>query len=335
MKSKRKLLIITLAVVVIGIIGLALIQYSKPIGKETVKKKKIGITQIASHPGLDELRAGVIAGLREKGWKENENLEILYRNANRDPNLTVPIAQYFIKERVDLIIPLTTPSTVAVVKNTSVIPIVFGAVTDPVGVGIMKNSDHPGGNVTGTSDIWPFKATIEFFQTILPNIKIIGMLYSPGDNVSEYGIKQMRQLSKQLNFTLVERPVSSASDVYTISRELFLKTDAIFTGMDNMIVENLESVLKAGFEANKPVLAGDNGSVQRGALAAMGIDQTRIGKETGYIAARVLNGESPGRIPVYTIDKGVPIINIKTAKRLNIKLPESILQNSQVAGDKE
>ena len=132
------------------------------------------------------------------------------------------------------------------------------------------------------------------------------------------------------NFVLIERPVSSASGLFNVARELFSKVDAVFTGMDNMVVENLDSVLKAGFEANKPVLAGDHGSVKRGALAAMGIDQTDIGKRTGYIADKVLRGTSPGNIPVYETNSGIPLINISTAKRLSIDIDKTVLQEVNI-----
>ena len=165
--------------------------------------KKVGITQIASHPGLDELRNGVMLGLSEKGWIEGKNIKYIYKNANRDPNLTIPIAESFVKAKVDLIIPLTTPSSLAAAKVTSKIPIVFGAVTDPVGVGLVQSIQSPGGNISGTSDKWPFKASIIFFQKIMPELYTIGMLFSPGDNISEFGLKEMRRLAEYNNFPLL------------------------------------------------------------------------------------------------------------------------------------
>lgn len=298
--------------------------------KEEITNKIIGITQIASHPGLDAFRNGVIEGLREKGWVENQNLEVIFKNANRDPNLTLPIAQSFVKANVDLIVPITTPSALAAAKATSSIPIVFGGVTDPAGVGLVKDIREPGGNITGTSDRWPFATSIQFFKELLPSIQSIGMLFSPGDNISEIGLREMRKLSESHAFELVERPVSSAADLYNVARDLYYKVDVIFTGMDHMIVENLDSVLKAGFEAKKPVLAGDHGSVKRGALAAMGVDMMLLGKETGYIVDRVLKGESPGDIPVFVIKTGKPLVNLKTAEQLGINIDKSVLEKTAV-----
>lgn len=271
----------------------------------------VGITQIVSHPGLDEVRNGVISGLEKAGFVDGKNIRIEFRNANGDPTLTLPIAQEFVRKKAAVIVPITTPSAVAVAKSTKDIPIVFAGVTDPVGVGLVASLSAPGGNVTGTSDRWPFEAQIEFFKELLPSLRSIGMLYKPGDDVSQIGIKAVAEAVPKFGITLVKRPVSSSLDLYSSAIATFAEADVIFTGMDNLVVENIEILLKAAAETGKPVLSGDAGSVQRGALAAVATSMTDVGEVTGTMAALVLGGKSPATMPVRVIDGGTYIVNLQ------------------------
>jgi len=96
--------------------------------------KNVGITQIVSQSSLDLVKEGVIAGLRQEGFEEGKNLRVSFRNANGDPSLPLVIAQEFVRERMDVIVPITTPSALAVAKTAGKIPVVFGGVTDPSGL---------------------------------------------------------------------------------------------------------------------------------------------------------------------------------------------------------
>ncbi|MGD8305927.1 MAG: ABC transporter substrate-binding protein [Ignavibacteria bacterium] len=291
---------------------------------ENKNQKVIGLTQIASHPSLNAVAEGVRKGLTDLGWKEGENLKIIFRNANRDPNLTLPIAESFVKMDVDVIVPITTPSTISAVKATSIIPIVFVGVSDPIGTGIVTNYEHPGKNITGSSDQWPFEQQIDLFLKIQPELKKLGLLYSPGDDVSIIALNKMKTLQKEKGFELVAQPISSPSDVYSATRQLLLRVDAVYTGTDNLIVENLTSVLKAANEAGKPVYSGDEGSVEKGALATYSISMFDLGYESASLIDQVLKGKNPGEIPILIAKKGYVTINKTTLEHLNMTLPENI-----------
>jgi len=282
--------------------------------------QRVGITQIVSHPGLDLIKDGIIKGLGEKGFQDGRNIMIVFRNANGDPSLAIPIAQEFVRARMDLIIPITTPSTLAVAKASTSTPIVFGAVTDPVGVGLVGNLERPGGHITGTSDRWPFGEQFRLFKKVLPALKRVGVLYRPGDDISHIGIAGAEAVAPALGIEIVKRPVSSASDIYPSAVAMLRDVDAIYTGMDQLVVENFPALKKAADEASKPVLAGDEGSVERGALVTTAISMFDIGVLTGHIAARVLTGERPGDIPVQVLTSGRPVINRTAVRRFGINL---------------
>jgi putative ABC transport system substrate-binding protein len=286
--------------------------------------KAIGITQIASHPSLDQVREGIVSGLAESGWQDNRNIRILFKNANRDPALALPIAQSFVTDRVDVIVPITTQSTLAARSATASIPIVFAGVTDPVGVGLVSDLNHPGGNITGTSDHWPFEKQLQLFKTLLPSMRKMGMLYSPSDTVSAVAVTELRRLAPQYNIELVTVPVSTTQDLYSSARILYKQVDAVYTGLDTLVVENLESVLRAAHEAHKPVLAGDVGTVERGGLATYGIDMHALGRATAVMIDKVLRGEQPGNIPVRIVSDGQAILNRSVLQELGITVPQDV-----------
>lgn len=275
----------------------------------TQGQRLVGVTQIATHPSLDEVREGAIEELARRGYKDGEGIRVIYRNANGDPSLALPIAQDFVQRRAALIIPITTPSALAAAKATNSIPIVFGGVTDPVGVGLVKSLEKPGGNATGTSDRWPFAEQFQFFKDLMPSMRRLAMPYRPGDDVSQLAIEAARRQLPQLGVELVLYPVSDPSQVYPAAVSALRETDAVYTGIDNLVAENLDSILKAAREARKPVFAGDMESVRRGASAALAIGMRDLGRETGAIAAAVLDGRSPGEIPVYTVTSGTRVVN--------------------------
>lgn len=282
------------------------------------RARTVGITQIVSHPSLDSVREGIVKGLAARGFEDGKTIKIVFRNANGDASLTLPIAQEFVRSNVDVIVPISTPSALAAAKSTKTIPIVFGGVTDPVAAGLVSNLSFPGGNITGTSDRWPFRQQLEFFSKLLPKLRKLGILYKPGDDVSKIAVDAMRENGPALNIQVVAQPVSGPADVYPSAQRLFQDVDAIYTGLDNLVVENLQSVLKAAKEANKPVLSGDEGSVQKGALAAYSVSMSDLGVATGNMVADVLQGKLTASMPVQIMTTGIGVVNMNAADALKI-----------------
>lgn len=285
---------------------------------------RVCITQIASHPSLDEVRRGVIDRLADHGYHDGENIKIVFRNANGDPSLTLPIAQDFVQQHATVIVPITTPSALGAAKSTDRIPIVFGGVSDPKAVGLVTSLEHPGGNVTGTCDKWPYEKQVGFFQQLLPHLTRLGMLYTAGDDVATIAVQAVKRYATERGIQVITRPVSNASDVYPSAVAMLRDVDAIYTGMDNLVADNLEGILKAAREANKPVLAGDTQSVDRGALATWSISMYDLGRNTGDMVVDVLEGQSPAELPVRVISEGKPVVNSQQAERFGI--PSSRLQ---------
>lgn len=280
----------------------------------------IGISQIATHPALDAVRAGIISGLAEKGYQDGENIRILFRNANGDPSLTLPIAEDFVRRNVAVMIPISTPSTLGAARSTTSIPIVFSGVTDPVGAGLIQNLEHPEGNLTGVSDRWPFEQQIQTYLSFFPETKTIGLLYTKGDDVSQIGLDAVRELENRGNFRLITQPVSSGGDIYPVAVAMYQRVDTIYTGIDHLILENLDALARASAETGKPFFGGEPGTVEKGGVLALTIDMHEFGRITSDLVARVLEGEPISKIPVTFVSEGELLVNRKAAETFGLDL---------------
>jgi ABC-type uncharacterized transport system substrate-binding protein len=278
----------------------------------------VGITQIASHPALDEVREGIKEGLGRHGFRAGENLTLIERNANGDTTLAFSIAQDFVRKKVDLIIPITTPSSLAAARSSDTIPILFSGVSYPIRVGIVESMERPGKNITGMSDQWPFALQMQSYLKLFPEKRRVGMLYKKGDDVAEFGFQKITALSKEFNFELKAAVIHDANDLALVARKLIPDVDVLYTGIDNLVLENIDVILKLTGEYGKPVIAGESGAVKKGALLAVSIDMHEFGLRTADMAARILNGESPGTIPVGVMNNGKLYVNADTAKRFGV-----------------
>lgn len=330
---KKKTLLLLLIVLAIVVAILLLNSNRKENTKTSLNSNHIpvvAITQIATHPALDEVRQGIINGLDKRGYKEPGSVKIIFKNANGDPSLTLPIAQEFARMDVDVIVPISTPSALSTAKTTTTIPIVFSGVTDPIGVGLISNYEKPAKNITGVSDQWPYKAQMAAFFKYFPNTKKIGMLYTRGDDVSKIGVDAVTELSKEMGFKLELVPISSPQDIYPSAVSLLRRVDAVFTGIDHLILGNMDGLVKASEETHKPLFGGDTGSVEQGAVLALSIDMAQFGDITSDLVAEVLKGIPPGEIPVRRVTSGKLIINQKSANEFGLSINKLRSDGAQI-----
>lgn len=159
------------------------------------KVVKIGITQIVEHPSLDASRKGFIAALKDAGYIEGTNLKLDVQIAQGDATNNTTIAQKFVSDKDDLILAISTPSAQAAAHATKDIPIIFTAVTDPLGAKLVQSLNQPGGNVTGISDTHPdaIKDTIQSIKKFVPNAKKVGIIYNSGEQNSLVNVKNQKK----------------------------------------------------------------------------------------------------------------------------------------------
>jgi putative ABC transport system substrate-binding protein len=293
------------------------------------KVYQIGITQIVEHPALDACRKGVIDKLRELGYEDGKNIKYDIQIAQGNVATANQIAKKFVGDKKDLIVAIATPSALAVANLTKNIPIVISAVTDPVGVKLVKSLNNPGGNITGTTDMSPIKEQLALFNKLNINLKRLGVIYNSGEANSRASIAILKDIAKKMNITVVEATVTNSSGVLMAAKSLVGKVDGIYIPTDNTVVSALESVVQVSYENKIPVITADTNSVERGSLASLGMDYYKMGLQTGVIVARILKGEKPANIPVETLKELELYVNETTAKKLGITLTPDILKQAK------
>ncbi|KAA0677758.1 ABC transporter substrate-binding protein [Azospirillum brasilense] len=290
--------------------------------------KTVAITAIVEHPALDATRDGVIEALKAAGYTPGDTLKVEYQSAQGNPATAAQIARQFAGARPDVIVPISTPSAQAVVASTRDIPVVFTAVTDPVGAQLVRSLDKPGANVTGVSDMAPVAAHVALIREIVPSVKRLGVLYNAGEPNSVSLVKALKDEAQKAGLTVVEATATKSADAQPAARSLVGKADAIYVPLDNTVVSALESVVAVGQQAKLPVFSADTDSVARGTVASIGFDYRQVGRQTGEVVVRILKGEKPGDVPV-TFAKGTDLfVNPKSAAAMGVTIPEAVTQRA-------
>jgi putative ABC transport system substrate-binding protein len=298
---------------------------------------KVGISQVVTHPALDATRQGVIDGLADQGYVEGENTVIDYQNSEGDPSLFDTIAEKLVGDKVDVIVTIATPNTlsaIAAAKNTD-IPVVFTAVTDPAGSGMVESwESHPDDNVTGVSDMIAVADDVDLITQIVPDIKTLGTLFNDGEANSVFLVEKLNEACDALGISVVEKPVSTSADVLTAAQSLVGQVDVIWIGTDNTVVSGLEALIGVCEEEGIPFFPSDHESVERGGIACYGFDYYDIGYQTGEMVAKILEGANAADIPV---EKGKIVslsVNTAAAERMGVTIPQEIIDSAAIVYDK-
>ncbi len=190
---------------------------------------KIGITQIVEHPSLDAAREGFIAALKDGGYIDGDNLKLDVQIAQSDMNNNTAIAQKLVSDKSDLILAIATSSAQAVAQQTKDIPVLFTAITDPLGAKLVESLDMPGANLTGTSDTHPeaVKKTMEFIKEFFPNAKKVGVIYNSGEQNSIVNVEKAKKVMEELGLMAVEATVSNSAEVKQAADSLVGRADVI------------------------------------------------------------------------------------------------------------
>ena len=289
----------------------------------------VATTAIVEHPALDATRDGVRDELAEAGYEVGKNLTFTYESAQGNPGTAAQIARKLVGDNPSVIVPISTPSAQAVVAATKDIPVVFTAVTDPLGAKLVGSMDKPGGNVTGMSDLSPIAKHLALIKEITPQAATVGVPFNPGEANSVTLMELIRQHAPDHGLTVVEAPAPKSADVLAAAQSLVGKVDTIYVPTDNTVVSALEAVIKVGVENQIPVYAGDTDSVPRGAIAALGFNYYDVGRQTGKIVVRVLKGEKPGDIAVQGVEITELHLNPAMAEKMGVTLPEKVLSRAK------
>ena len=297
--------------------------------------KHVAITQIVEHPALDATRQGVKDELEAQGFVEGTNLKWSYESAQGAPATASQIAKKFAGENPDVVVGIATPSAQALAASARGIPLVYSAVTDPVGAKLVKSVTEGNKNATGVSDLSPIKAQMELVKQIVPTAKRLGVIYNPGETNSVVLVELVKKYAPELGMTVVEGSSPKSSDVLAAARSLVGKVDAIYIPTDNTVVSAFESVVKVAYAAKIPVIAADTDSVKRGAAAALGFNYYDLGRQTGKIVVSILKGQKTIDIIPQGVSKTELYVNPESALKMGIRLSKEFVASAKVVISEE
>lgn len=291
--------------------------------------KTVAITQIVEHPALDAVYQGVKDELEAQGYSDGDNLRILHESAQGNAAIAAQIARKFVGESPDVVVAIATPSAQTMAAAARNLPVVFSAVTDPVGAKLVPNLEAPGGNITGVTDMLPLDRHIDLLQQVMPEATRIGTVYNPGEANAVALVDLLEERLAARNLELVKAAATKTSEVLGAARSLVGKVDAIYLTTDNTVVSAAEAVVSVGERAKIPVFAADTATVSRGAVAALGFDYYDHGRQTGVLVARILEGAAPGEMAVESVDKLNLFVNPAAAERMGISLSDELVESAQ------
>lgn len=292
------------------------------------KTATVAVSQIVEHPALDATREGLIDGLKARGYEQGKNLEFDYKTAQGNPAIAVQIARQFVGERPDVLVGIATPTAQALVAATRDIPVVFTAVTDPVGAKLVNQLEQPGKNVTGLSDLSPVAQHVELIKEILPNVKTIGVVYNPGEANAVALVNLLKESAQKHGIEVVEATALKSADVQSATQVISAKSDVIYAATDNTVASAFEGMIVAANQSKTPVLGGATSYVEKGAIAALGFDYYQVGVQTAAYVADILEGKEPGTLDVKVAKGSDLVVNTEVAKKLGITIPQSVLDRA-------
>jgi putative ABC transport system substrate-binding protein len=313
---------------VVAVLGALIIGLGLSAASATLK---IGITKIVEHPALDAVEQGVIDALTAAGYVEGVDVEYIISSAQGDMAVASAIAQNFLAQNVDLVVAIATPTAQAAVEvfRGTDTPILYGAVTDPVGAQLVPSATDPSGNenVTGVSDMIPVEAHLRLLKELSPDIVTIGIVYNPGEENSAILTDMALAAAPLVGVAVVTAAADSTANVPLAAQSLIGRVDAYYVTTDNTVVSAIDSVLAASEEAGVPFLMADPTSLEQATLAA-GFDYYEHGLTVGDLVLQVLDGTPTTAIPVTFQPSAEVHLNLDAAAQIGFSFPEAVIEQA-------
>ena len=318
MKVVRKLLS---PLLVVGILLISLISLHQLKADKKKDVFRIGISQFITHQSLDATREGFVDELAKQGYVEGGNIEIDFQNAQGEQRNLKTISQQ-LAESSDVVLAIATPSAQSLANTTQTTPVIFSAVTDPVSAKLVESREHPGGNVTGTSDQSSdaISTQINLIKKVLPKAKTIGILYTQSEPNSVVQKDEAKRLLEEKGFTVVEKTILDSNNVKAAAESLMTEVDMVFVPTDNIISSTMETVKQVSIKHKVPVFGGSTEMVALGGLYNYGTNYEELGRQTARMLVRILKGEKPENIAVELPEKLELHTNQEMADALGIDI---------------
>ena len=272
-------------------------------------------------------RSALLQGLSESGYVAGQNVAIEYRWAEGHYDRLPALAAGLVSRKVDLIVTNGgTPPALAAKNATSMIPIVFTAVSDPVGIGLVVSLARPGGNLTGFSNLAAglTPKLLELLTEAVPQAGVIALLVNPNNQITEPIIRDAQDAARAKGVKLAVLKAGTEGEIATafVSQ---LQATALVVDADAFLLSRRGQLVALASRYAVPVIYAHRQFVAAGGLMSYGIDDAAVSRQAGIYAGKILNGAKPSDLPVQQPTTFELVINLKTAKALGLTIPQTIL----------
>ena len=294
------------------------------------KEYKVGIVQYVDDASLNQIVAAVQAELDAKGKELGVtfNYADYTYNGQADSTTMNQIATDLIASEVDIVVPVATPTAMVMQNATaenpkadgSLIPIVFSAVSDPVGAGLVATMDAPGSNITGTSDALNTDAVFDLMFAANPDIDTVGLLYDKSQDSSTAAIAAAKAYCENKGVTVVEKTGTNNGEISLAADALVAaNVQAVFTPTDNNVMTAELAIYEKFIDAGIPHYCGADSFALNGAFLGYGVNYEDLGTATAdMVVERLVNGADPAGMAVVTMDNGIATVNTETAEAIGL-----------------
>jgi putative tryptophan/tyrosine transport system substrate-binding protein len=265
--------------------------------------------------------------LRELGWIEGRTITIVYRWAEGRPERFVEIAGEFVQLKVDVIFAVGTEAALAMKEATSVIPIVFPVAGDPVGTGLVGSLAHPGGNVTGLSNlaIDLGRKRLEILREVLPGLSRLAIMANAAYAGGAPEIDEVRAATRKLGVELVPLEPRRTEEITPALEPLKDRVEALYVVGDPLMNLNRMRINTFALAARLPTMYVQREYVESGGLMSYGTNYPDLNRRAADYVDKILRGAKPGDIPVEQPTKFDLVINLITAKAIGVAIPSMLL----------
>ena len=266
-------------------------------------------------------------GLRELGYVEGQSIVIERRSTQGRLETLPALVQELVQLKVDVIVAPTTPVARAAMATTNTIPIVFTIVSDPVGSGLVRSFAHPGGNVTGMTDMGVDLAgkRLEFLKQIVPHLKRVGALGYPLDKVWDGIWREAPGAAHRLRLEIVPVLITTPEELETAFAELSRRVEALLVAPQVFFSLHRRKVIELAAMTRLPAIYELRAFPDAGGLMSYGPDYPALFRKAARHVDKILKGARPADLPVEEPTEYEFVINLKTAKAIGLTVPQSVL----------
>ena len=282
---------------------------------------KVGIVKFMDHASLNQIEDSIKTELDKLSAENGTTYD--YENytydGEGDGSVLNQIASSLMADEVDVIVAIATPAVQVMQAATedTKIPIIFSAVTDPVGAGLVSSMEEPGGKITGTSDALNTGSVMNLIFALKPDADYIGLLYSKSEDASTQPIAQAKAFLDEKGVKYIEKTGTNPDEVSSAADALIAEgVDAVFTPTDNTVMNAELAIYEKLAEAGIPHFCGADSFALNGAFCGFGVNYKILGTATADMTAELLGGADPAKMPVQTFENGIATVNTQTAELL-------------------